>query len=58
MVKTYQKQKRLRKGGKNTQKNCTKKVLIIQITTVVWLELDILESESQVGLRNNYYEQS
>ena len=33
-------------------------VLITQITTVVWLELDILESESQVGLRNNYYEQS
>ena len=25
----------LRKGGKNTQKNCTKKVLMTQITTMV-----------------------
>jgi len=30
------KQKRLRRGGKNTQKNHTKKVLMTWITTVVW----------------------
>ena len=27
MVRTYQKQKRLKRGGKNTQKNYTRKVL-------------------------------
>ena len=26
----------LRSGGKNTQKNCTKKTLMIQITVKVW----------------------
>ena len=30
-----QKQKILRKGGKNTQKNYTKKIFMIQITTMV-----------------------
>ena len=30
-----QKQKILRRGGKNTQKNCTKKILMTQITTKV-----------------------
>ena len=34
--RTQQKQKRLRRGGKNTQKICTKKVLMSQITTMVW----------------------
>ena len=29
------KQKILRRGGKNTQKNCTKKILKTQITTMV-----------------------
>ena len=33
--RTQRKQKRLRRGGKNTQKNCTKKVLMIQKTTMV-----------------------
>ena len=33
--KCQQKQKRLR-GSKNTQKNCTKKVLMTEITTMVW----------------------
>ena len=28
---------RLRRGGKNRQKNCTEKVLTTQITTMVWL---------------------
>ena len=27
---------RLRRGGKNTQKYCTKKVLMTQITMMVW----------------------
>ena len=31
-----QKQKILRRGGKNTQKNYTKKILMTQITTMVW----------------------
>ena len=30
-----QKQKKLRKGGKNTQ-NCTKKLLMTQLTTMMW----------------------
>ena len=34
--KDLTKQKRLRSGGKNTQKNCTKKVLMTRITTMVW----------------------
>ena len=31
-----QKQKRIRRGGSNTQKNCTKNVLITWITTTIW----------------------
>ena len=31
---TEQKQKILRRGGKNTQKNCTKKIFMTQIITV------------------------
>ena len=30
-----QKQKILRRGGKNTQKNCTKKIFMTQITMMV-----------------------
>ena len=30
-----QKQKILRRDGKNTQKNCTKKIFMTQITTIV-----------------------
>ena len=26
----------IRRSGRNTQKNCTKKILMIQITTMVW----------------------
>ena len=36
MAWTKQKQKILRGGGKNTQKNCTKKVFTTQIITMVW----------------------
>ena len=32
MARTQQKQKRLRRGGKNTQRSCTKKVFMTQIT--------------------------
>ena len=35
MVWTYQKQKILRRGGKNTQKNCTKKIFTTKIITMV-----------------------
>ena len=34
MVWTLQKQKILRRGGKNTQKNCTKKIFTTQIITI------------------------
>ena len=36
MVNTLQMQKRSRRGGNNTQKNCTKKLLMTMITTVVF----------------------
>ena len=35
MVWSLQKQKILRRGGKNTQKNYTKKIFLTQITTMV-----------------------
>ena len=35
MVGTSQKQKILRRDGKNTQKNCTKKIFMTQIITMV-----------------------
>ena len=39
-------QKRLRRSGKNTQKNCIKKVLKIQITGMIThLEPDIIQCE-------------
>ena len=34
--KDQQKQKRFRRSGKNTQKTNTKKILMTQITTMVW----------------------
>ena len=34
-VGTYQKQKILRRGDKNTQKNCTKKIFTTQIITML-----------------------
>ena len=53
MVWTKQKQKILRRGGKNIQKNYTKKIFKIQITTMVvitHLEPDILEREVKRAL--------
>ena len=54
MARTKQKQKILRRGGKDAQKNCTKQVLMIRITMMVWshLEPDILECEIKWALGN------
>ena len=47
----------LRRGGKNTQKNYTRKISTTQITmTITHLEPDILRCK--VGLRKHYYVQS
>ena len=43
MIRTQQKQKMLRRGGKNTQKNCTKKIFMTQIITMIIP--DVLECE-------------
>ena len=52
MVRTYQKQKLLRRGGKNTQMNYTKKIFKTQIIHdgVMHLEPDILECEVKWAL--------
>ena len=50
MLWTEQKQKILRRGGKNKQKNYTKKMFMTQITTVTHLEPDILECEVKWAL--------
>ena len=45
----------IKRGGKNTQKNCTKKIFMTQITTMVWslnLEPDILECEVKWALES------
>ena len=49
---TEQKQKILRRGDKNTQKNCRKNIFMTQIITMVWsyLEPDILEWEVKWAL--------
>ena len=52
-ARTQQKQKRLRRGGKNTHKNCTKKVLMTPITRTG--HPGVL---SQVGFQKHDYEQS
>ena len=36
-------EKILRRGGKNTQKNCTKKILMTHVGVVTHLKPDILE---------------
>ena len=44
----------LRKGGKNTQKNCTKKIFMTQIIMIVTtnLEPDILECDVKWALES------
>ena len=50
MVWTQQKQKILRIGGKNTQKNYTKKIFMTQSDSVIThLEPDILEREVKLA---------
>ena len=59
-VWTEQKQKQLRRGGKSTQKNDTKKIFMTQIThngVITHLEPDILEREVKWAL-GHHYEQS
>jgi len=51
----------IRRGGKNTQKNCTKKDLHDPDNhngVITHLEPDILEGEVKGGLRKHHYEQS
>ena len=57
MVWTYQKQKILRRGGKNTQKNYTRKIFTTQITMMVWSFIYSQTSwnGSQMGLRKHHY---
>ena len=55
MVGTSQKQKILRRGGRNTQKNCTKKDLHDQDNhygVITYLEPDILECEVKWALES------
>ena len=55
MVWTLQKQKILRKGGKNTQKNCAKKDLQDQDNhdgVIIHLQPDILECEVKWALES------
>ena len=52
MVWTYQKQKILRKDGKNTQKNYMEKIFMTQITTKIHLKPDSLECKVKWALGN------
>ena len=55
IILSFLKQKILRRGGKNTQKNYTKKIFMTQITTmgvIIHLEPDILEWEVTWTLRS------
>ena len=60
MAGTKQKQKRLRRSGKKTQKNCTRKVLMSQITMIIGHSLRDRHAGvgSQVGLKKHHYKQS
>ena len=57
-VWTKQKQKILRRDGKNTQKNYTKKIFMTQITMMVSPRARHPGVRGQVGLRKHHYEQS
>ena len=50
----------IKRGGKNTQKNCTKKISMTQITTMRNHSPRARHAgmRSQVGLRKHHYEQS
>ena len=51
---TEQKQKMLRRGGKNTQKNYTQKIFMTQIITMLWLLTRHPGMWSQVCLRKHH----
>ena len=54
-------QRILRRGGKNTRKNYTKKIFktkIIMMVFIAHLEPDILEYEVKGALETRHYEQS
>ena len=51
-VWTEQKQKILRRGGKNTHKNNTKKIFMTEITMITHLEPGILECEVKWALES------
>ena len=55
-----EKQKILRRGGKNTQKNCTKKIFMTQIIMMVWSLPRARHPGmwNQVGFKKHCYEQS
>ena len=57
---TYQKQKISRRGGKNTQKNCTEKIFTTQIIMMVdhSPRARHLGVQRQVGFRKPHYEQA
>ena len=51
----------IKRGGKNTQKNYTQKILITQITIMVYNHSPRARNpgmRSQMGLREHHYEQS
>ena len=50
MVRTKQKQKSLRRGGKNTQKKFTTKVLMTWITIIVW---SLIQSQTSWNVKSN-----
>ena len=55
MVWTSQKQKIFRRGGKNTQKNCTKKIFTTQDNhdgVIAYLEPDILQCKVKWALES------
>ena len=61
MIRTYQKQKRLRRDGKNTQNSYTKKDLHDPDNhngVITHLDPDVLEGEVKWALVGHHYEQS
>ena len=50
----------IKKSGKNIQKNCTKKIFMTQVTTMVWslIYSQTYYMQSEVGLRKHRYKAS
>ena len=47
------KQKILRKAGKNTQKNCTKKIFMTKIITMVWYGIGVTYSQTSWNVKSS-----